>query len=137
MGRISGYAPPQQDRLLASHFQYKRKQDRPAARGASRKGEGQGPGASALQEPWGLLPGRCGGDFWVGGPEPAREFAAGRGSCTLYKFGLEAGLCLPMYKEPVYIHSPQKADVLLQCLTTPIMGGNGLSRSGGKLGFRA
>ena len=29
-----------------------------------------------------------------------------------------------------------KADVYLQCLTTLVMGGNGLSRPGGNLGFR-
>ena len=29
----------------------------------------------------------------------------------------------------------QKADVFLQCLTTLVMGGNGLSRPGGNLGF--
>ena len=40
-------------------------------------------------------------------------------------------------EEPVFVHSPQEADVFLQCLTTLIMGGNGLSRPGGKLGFRA
>ena len=47
----------------------------------------------------------------------------------------------------LYDHSPQappivlpstgvKADVFLQCLTTLIMGGNGLSRPGENLGFR-
>ena len=29
-----------------------------------------------------------------------------------------------------------KADVFLQCLTTPVVGGNGLNRPGGNLGFR-
>ena len=44
----------------------------------------------------------------------------------------------------LYVHSPivlpstgEKADVHLQCLTTLVMGGNGLSRSGGNLGFRS
>ena len=59
---------------------------------------------------------------------------------------LEAGLCLPMYgksPEGLYTSPPivlpstgVKADVYLQCLTTLVMGGNGLSRPGGNLGFR-
>ena len=47
----------------------------------------------------------------------------------------------------LYVHSPQappivlpstgvKADVYLQRLTNLVMGGNGLSRPGGNLGFR-
>ena len=47
----------------------------------------------------------------------------------------------------LYVHSPYApsivlpstgvmADVYLQCLTTLVMGGNGLSRPGGNLGFR-
>ena len=47
----------------------------------------------------------------------------------------------------LYVHSPSappmvlpstgvKADAFLQCLTTPVMGGNGLSRPGRNLGFR-
>ena len=44
----------------------------------------------------------------------------------------------------LYVHSPPivlpstgvKADVYLQCLTTLVMGGNGLSRPGGNLGLK-
>ena len=77
----------------------------------------------------------------------------GENQCTLYVFGplgwLEAGLCLPMYgKSPEGLYTSTlhgllplsypgvKADVYLQCLTTLVMGGNGLSRPGGNLGFR-
>ena len=70
----------------------------------------------------------------------------------IYGFGplgwLEAGLCLPMYGRspeglytsilyrllPLSYPTGEKADVFLQCLTTLVMGGNGLSRLGGNLG---
>ena len=52
---------------------------------------------------------------------------------------------LPMYRRtrrgptrpPIVLpNTGVKADVFLQCLTTLVMGGNGLSRLGGNLGFR-
>ena len=71
----------------------------------------------------------------------------GENQCTLFMSGplhyLEAGLCLPMCGRspeglyPIVLPSPGvMADVYLQCLTTLVMGGNGLSRPGGNLGFR-
>ena len=39
-------------------------------------------------------------------------------------------------EEPGGACAAVKADVFLQCLTTLVLGGNGLSRPGGNLGFK-
>ena len=68
----------------------------------------------------------------------------------IWPTGVAGGRAVPpdVREEPgkaLYVHSPGsshcltqygvKADVYLQCLTTLVMGGNGLSRPGGNLGL--
>ena len=59
----------------------------------------------------------------------------------IWPTGMAGGRAVPhdVREEPggaLYVHSPCliKADVFLQCLTTLVNGGNGLSRAGGNLG---
>ena len=85
------------------------------------------------------------------GPDPANDRGFGvcpsRGKSMYIVYIWPTGLCLPMYgKSPERLYtstlhrllSPSmgvKADVYLQCLTTLVMGGNGLSRPRGNSGF--
>ena len=106
-------------------------------RGRANPGSGS---SKCLPEASSVLQGPA-GTFQGGG---LGYFHQGENPCTLYIFG-------PLVREEpggaLYVHSPQaspivlpstgvKADVYLQCLTTLLMGGIGLSRPGGNLGFR-
>ena len=89
--------------------------------------------------------------IWVRPSKPlCRGFGVfpSRGKSMYIVGWLEPGLCLPMYgrsSEGLYTSILHRllpsstgvmADVYLQCLTTLVMGGNGLSRPGGHLRFR-